>query len=82
MTYGSRTPIRQKVRARRPLSSAAAMSSAKMTRGTLESRKMLIVLRRLRQKYSWPSTSVKFRRPTKSPCPPMRCHSWSETYAV
>ena len=74
--------MRQKPFARIPLSRATAMSRARMICGTLESRKMLKVLRTAFQKKRCWSTSWKFWRPTKSPCPPMRCHSCSETKAV
>ena len=34
------------------------------------------------QNVGWASTSVKFCRPTNSPCPPSRLHSCTETNAV
>ena len=43
---------------------------------------MLIVLRSAFQKNACPSTNVKLSSPTKSPWPPMRLQSCSDTQAV
>ena len=53
MTKGSRTLMRQKVLARMLRSSIAAMKSARMSCGTVESRKMLNVLRSAIQNCGW-----------------------------
>ncbi|MNC60170.1 hypothetical protein D3C75_1100310 [compost metagenome] len=74
--------MRQNVLARRFASSIAAITRATRTCGTVESRKMLRVLRREFQKNFWPRTNVKLSNPTKSPLPPIRLHSCIDTYAV
>jgi hypothetical protein len=81
-TYGMSTPIRQKVLARRFWSSTAAMKVAAMICGTLESRKMLIVLNSEFQKSSSWSSLTKLPKPTHWPGPLSRFQSLSETTKV
>ncbi len=57
-TYGSRTPMRQNVAARRFWSSSAAIAIAAITWGTEDSRKIETVLRRDFQNVGCASTSV------------------------
>ena len=56
MTYGTRTPIRQRVLARMFWSSIAAMKTARISCGTVDSTKMLKVLRRASQNAGCEST--------------------------
>ncbi len=74
--------MRQNVLARRFWSRTAAMVMATTSCGMVESRKMLTVLNSEFQKKRSCSTSVKFRRPTNSPCPLSRCQSKRETKNV
>jgi len=50
--------------------------------GTAEIRKIEKVLRSAIQNGGFESTNAKLSKPTKSPWPPMRFHSWTETHAV
>ena len=66
-TYGSSALIRQNVRARMWRSSIAAMKRARISCGTLESRKMLNVFRSATQNFGWDRIHAYWSNPTNSP---------------
>ena len=67
--------MRQKVFARMFWSSIAAMKTARISCGTLESRKMLKVLRSAIQNFGSPRTVAYWANPTN--CPELRTRSQS-----
>ncbi len=74
--------MRQKVLARMFWSSMAAMKIATMSCGTLESRKMLKVLRSAIQNFGWVSTYTYWSKPMKVPVLRTRSQSMKEMTAV
>ena len=74
--------MRQKVFARMLRSSTEAMNSAKISCGTLESRKMLKVLRSAVQKWGCVRIQMYWSNPTKVPELRTRSQSWKEMTAV
>lgn len=74
--------MRQNVFARMFWSSIAAMKIARISCGTLESRKMLKVLRRAIQNLGWLSTQAYWSKPMNSPELRTRSQSMNEMTAV
>ena len=82
ITNGTSTPMRQNVLARMLRSSIAAMNTAATSWGTLESRKMLNVLRRAVQNCGWPRIQAYWSKPMNSPELRTRSQSMNEMTAV
>jgi hypothetical protein len=82
MTYGRRTLMRQKVLPRMLRSSIAAMNTARISCGMVESRKMLKVLRSAVQNFGSLRIHVYCSNPTNVPEFRTRSHSWNEITAV
>ena len=81
-TKGSSTLMRQNVLARMLRSSTAAMKIARISCGTLESTKMLKVLRSAVQKWGCVRIQTYWSKPTNSPELRTRSHSMNEMTAV
>ena len=74
--------MRQNVLARMLRSSIAAMKIARISCGTVESRKMLKVLRSAVQNCGWLRIQMYWSKPTNVPELRTRSHSWNEMTAV
>src|SRR5690606_8563875 len=81
-TNGTSTLMRQNVLARMLRSSTAAMKIARMIWGTLESTKMLKVLRSAVQKWGWVRIQMYWSNPMNSPELRTRSQSMNEITAV